>query len=110
MLIDAIHKTIQDAINTQDDMAYLQNVMRSLEENSAQRAYLQKRYAQLHKIYDNVVNYKTLIESATTLEDKVKIINNSKAVANNMSLFHTRQILSLSNDELFNHLATGTIV
>lgn len=105
--IDAIHKTIQDAIShTQDDMDYLQNIMRSLDENSAQRAYLQKRYAQLHKIYDNVVNYKTLIESATTLEDKVKIINNSKAVANNMSLFHTRQILSLSNDELFNHLAT----
>ncbi len=105
--IDAIHKTIQDAIShTQDDMDYLQNVMKSLDENSAQRAYIQKRYAQLHKIYDNVVNYKNLIESATTLEDKVKIINNSKAVANNMSLFHTRQILSLSNEELFNHLAT----
>lgn len=106
--IDAIHKTIQDAIShIQDDMDYLQNVIKSLDENSAQRAYTQKRYAQLHKIYDNVVNYKNLIESATTLEDKVKIINNSKTIANNMALAHTRQILSLSNEELFNHLATN---
>lgn len=106
--IEAIHKTLEDAVaKSQDKVDYFKSVAKGLDDNSAQRAVMQRKAASYNKVHDALVQHQNLVAQETSLTGKLRVIKNMREYTNRMTVLEAHQIFTMSDDELFNHLATN---